>query len=98
MASNCDRCGKSLPGYAYCGGCVGDNTPMPKQVPPKCPLCDDPITIVSKVFDYRPNVDILLEWDPVARADEMNYIEIQNIGDNTEWHWEAQCGHEVSDP
>src|SRR6266571_1748807 len=94
MASNCDRCGKSVAGYTYCGGCVGDNTPMPKQVPPRCPWCDDPITGVSRVFDYRPNVDVGLSFDEIAGK----YVESYDIGENTDSHWEAGCGHEVLDP
>src|SRR2546427_3819084 len=94
MASKCDRCGKSVAGYTYCGGCVGDNTPMPKQAPPMCPWCDEYITDVSRVFDYRPDVHVGVSWDEVAG----NYVEFSEIGENTDWHWEANCGHEVSDP
>src|SRR6266849_8659976 len=94
MASKCDRCGKSVAGYTYCGGCVGDNTPMPKQAPPKCPWCDEPITDVTQVFDYRPNVDVGLSYNEKTQE----YDESYNIGDNTEWHYEAGCGHGVLDP
>ena len=94
MASNCDRCGKSVAGYTYCGGCVGDNTPMPKQAPPKCPWCDRPVEKVWMEFDYRPNMSISLKYI----EEKGEYIEQQEIGDNTDWYWEAGCGHEVLDP